>query len=336
MEVMISVIVPLYNVEFYLRRCINSILNQSFVNFELLLIDDGSIDTSGIICNEYAEKDRRIKVFHKENGGVSSARNVGLANAKGTWIAFVDADDWVEPDYLKNLIDHVDDSIDLVISYTQRYTKGANFRKEIYPSKLISDKNFEEMFIENDMHWHTAPWSKLYRIELIKRQNIIFCEGMYISEDALFNFQVMMCSRSIYISNDTDYIYSVDTESSLTKRVFSIDSELQTYHNIANIVSSMIEAKQIKHPKALHNLYYLNALNIRRVLNALYYNSASRTERINILESIDIQTYVNYIGKCSKKEELLKIFLRCKCIWLYDLVRTVAILFHREVHGYIR
>ena len=145
MEVMISVIVPLYNVEFYLRRCINSILNQSFVNFELLLIDDGSIDTSGIICNEYAEKDRRIKVFHKENGGVSSARNVGLANAKGTWIAFVDADDWVEPDYLKNLIDHVDDSIDLVISYTQRYTKGANFRKEIYPSKLISDKNFEEM-----------------------------------------------------------------------------------------------------------------------------------------------------------------------------------------------
>lgn len=90
---LISVIVPVYNVEKYLPRCIDSIIDQTFKNFELLLIDDGSKDKSGEICDEYAKRDNRIKVFHKENGGVSSARNVGLDSAKGEWIIFCDSDD---------------------------------------------------------------------------------------------------------------------------------------------------------------------------------------------------------------------------------------------------
>lgn len=99
----ISVIVPVYNVEKYLSRCIESILSQTFTDFELLLIDDGSTDRSGEICDEYAKKDTRIRVFHTKNRGVSAARNLGLDNAKGEWISFVDSDDWVENDYLKSL-----------------------------------------------------------------------------------------------------------------------------------------------------------------------------------------------------------------------------------------
>ena len=91
----ISVIVPVYKAEAYLRRCVDSILAQTFQDFEVLLIDDGSPDRSGEICDEYARKDRRVRVFHKENGGVSSARNVGIEKALGTWIMFVDADDWL-------------------------------------------------------------------------------------------------------------------------------------------------------------------------------------------------------------------------------------------------
>ena len=91
----ISVIAPVYNTEKYLPRCIDSILAQTFTDFELLLIDDGSKDNSGAVCDEYASKDERVRVFHKENGGVSSARNVGLDNAKGEWITFVDSDDWI-------------------------------------------------------------------------------------------------------------------------------------------------------------------------------------------------------------------------------------------------
>ena len=92
----ISIIVPVYNTEKYLRCCIDSILVQTFADFELLLINDGSTDSSGTICEEYALEDRRVRVFHKENGGVSSARNVGLDNARGEWITFVDSDDYIE------------------------------------------------------------------------------------------------------------------------------------------------------------------------------------------------------------------------------------------------
>ena len=92
----ISVIIPVYNAEKYLYRCIDSVLVQTFTNWELLLIDDGSKDSSGVICDEYAAKDARVRVFHKENGGVSSARNLGLDNARGEWVAFVDSDDYIE------------------------------------------------------------------------------------------------------------------------------------------------------------------------------------------------------------------------------------------------
>ena len=104
MKIMISVIVPVYNTEKYLHRCVDSILAQTFTDFELLLIDDGSTDKSGAICDEYAQKDSRVRVFHKENGGVSSARNVGLKNGRGEWISFVDSDDWVKKNFLDKLI----------------------------------------------------------------------------------------------------------------------------------------------------------------------------------------------------------------------------------------
>lgn len=322
MPINISVIVPVFNAEKYLCQCIDSILSQSYTDFELLLIDDGSIDKSGDICDEYARKDDRVRVFHKENGGVSSARNLGLDNAKGEWISFVDADDRVETDYLENLISHVNNTIDLVVSYARIFDKNGNSCREVYPSKLITNENFEEMFVENDMNWHTAPWSKLYRHEIIKKYNLTFCERMHISEDALFNFQFMMCSRSIYISSDTDYCYSAEVESSLTKRVYSVDSELQTYHNMKNIISSMIEIKRIKHPKALHNLYYLNALNVRRVLNALYYNIVPKEKRMNIIRGLDIRTYVKHIGlQNTWKGSILKLLLAFRLFSLYDSLR---------------
>lgn len=110
---MISVIIPIFKAEKFLHRCIDSILAQSYTGFELLLIDDGSPDNSGVICDEYAAKDSRVRVFHKENGGVSSARNLGLDNAVGDYIAFCDADDYVSEDWLKCFADAVIDSLDI-------------------------------------------------------------------------------------------------------------------------------------------------------------------------------------------------------------------------------
>ena len=108
---LVSIIVPVYNVEQYLRRCIESILSQTYHNFELILVDDGSTDSSGAICDEYALADERIHVIHKPNGGVSSARNAGIDTAKGEYILFVDSDDRVEPQHISNMIPSADEDL---------------------------------------------------------------------------------------------------------------------------------------------------------------------------------------------------------------------------------
>ena len=145
----ISVIVPVYNTEQYLHRCIDSILAQTYTDFELLLIDDGSKDNSGKICNEYAAKDSRVRVFHKENGGVSSARNIGLDNAKGGWISFVDSDDWISTEYLENLFNAVDNTVDLVVAYAHLvdYQEPDKFE---FPDYLIDINNIDILFEKND------------------------------------------------------------------------------------------------------------------------------------------------------------------------------------------
>ena len=114
---LVSIIVPVYNAEKYLNRCVDSILSQAMTDFELLLIDDGSKDNSGRICDEYATKDARVRVFHKPNGGVSSARNLGLDNAIGKWITYVDADDRCSCEYLEHLLAKTDEETDLILSY---------------------------------------------------------------------------------------------------------------------------------------------------------------------------------------------------------------------------
>lgn len=151
----ISVIVPVYNAERYLHRCVDSILSQTFSNFELLLINDGSKDSSGAICDEYAAKDPRVRVFHKENGGVSSARNLGLDNACGEWIAFVDSDDWISENYLESMLVFDTDinfsSVSLV-SESNQFNEHVTLKLSDYrDSDLICflDANFDSTIISS-------------------------------------------------------------------------------------------------------------------------------------------------------------------------------------------
>lgn len=320
---MVSIIIPVYNSETTLRRCLESVINQSISDWELILVDDGSNDKSGEICDEYAEKNQRIKVFHKKNGGVSSARNIGLDNAKGKWIVFIDADDLVKESYLANLLEHSQKQVDLVISYAEIHN-GDNINKESYPSKLIDDTNFESMFIENDMNWHTSPWSKLYKRSIIEEHHLRFCEGMHIGEDAVFLYSYMLYSNQIYISNDTDYCYFAYNEGSLTKRVNSLDSEILAYNQIRTIIESMISKKTIKNFIALRNLNWLIASYQRRVLNALYYNKVQKQNRLSILRDMDWNYYIRHIYSNSLKEKILIILLKFHFYKLYDSVRTLA------------
>lgn len=322
---MITIIVPIYNSEQTLNRCVDSILKQKFCDWELLLINDGSTDRSGKICEEYALKDKRIKVFYKKNGGVSSARNIGLDNAKGEWIAFVDADDFVKEFYLAHLLEHSQKQVDLVISYAEIHN-GINIQRESYPAKLVDDTNFESMFIENDMQWHTSPWSKLYKRCIIEKHHLRFCEGMHIGEDAVFLYSYMLCSKKSYISNDTDYCYFAYTSDSLTKRINSLTSEVLAYNQIREIVESMILKKIIKNPIALRNLNWLIASYQRRILNVLYHRKIQKQKRLSILKESNWDYYVKYIHADSLKEQILIILLKAHLYKFYDFVRVLAIL----------
>ena len=165
----ISIIIPVYNTEQYLPRCIDSILSQSFTDYELLLIDDGSTDGSNALCDAYAEKDNRIRVFHKENGGVSSARNLGLKEAKGEWICFVDSDDELQPAGLQTMVDGISNEVDMVMA-----------------GIIDQNKALLMMYPSADMPYMGYPWGKLYKRNLVLERNISFNEHIRIKEDTLF------------------------------------------------------------------------------------------------------------------------------------------------------
>ena len=323
---MISVIVPVYNAEKYLHRCIDSILAQTFTDFELLLVDDGAKDRSGEICDDYAIKDSRVKVFHKENGGVSSARNVGLDNAKGDWISYIDSDDWIAKEYLSNLWNHAKTGVDLVVSFpTYIYSDGTSRRPQ-YSPKFVDEHNFEDIFVEHSMHQNTSPWSKLFKRAIIESGNIRFCEDMYIGEDLLFLYTYMLHTVNIYISSDNDYFYSYDLETSLTKRVNSYKSEFAGYTNIKLIIEELIKKREIKSKDSLKRLGWVIGYYTRNVLNSLYHDSTLiRKQRLAALKDLDIEPYFKYLHIPAKKERILIFLLKNRLYTLYDLVRMAVV-----------
>lgn len=182
----ISIIIPVYNASRYLRECMDSVLAQTFGDFEVLLVDDGSTDGSGEACDGYARQDGRIRVFHKENGGVSSARNLGLDHARGEWICFADADDWLEPDCLETLMAHASPKVDLVVADFAPF--GNVFDTEPLPDRYYAPEEWGT-FCANYLRIMalTTPWNKLFRAEVIRNNSLRFDTKMHFNEDYLFN-----------------------------------------------------------------------------------------------------------------------------------------------------
>lgn len=203
----ISVIIPVYNAEKYLRRCIDSVLSQTFTDFELLLIDDGSKDKSGAICDEYAAKDSRVRVFHKENGGVSSARNLGIDNAKGEWISFVDADDEISNLEELQIADYKSDMIlfTLKVITPEDYYTEKTFLKSDWPK---TKKNY----IHHYLHFHifSSVCAKLIRSSVIG--DLRFDTEIKFGEDALFNLKILASLNEIELCDKVEYVYHRETD----------------------------------------------------------------------------------------------------------------------------
>ena len=204
---LVSIIVPVYKAEKWLHRCIDSILAQTMPDFELLLIDDGSPDGSGQICDEYAICDMRIHVFHKKTrgGGVSRARNLGLEHAKGEWISFVDADDWIEPDYLAGLTEHLD--ADMILGGV-RFTSGEiyNTYSEFYDESFIGDCICKY----NGNSILKSPWGNLLRRSIIIKNGLCFDLSVRYGEDTLFNKQYLLECKSIRVTSTLNYNFRAE------------------------------------------------------------------------------------------------------------------------------
>lgn len=207
---LISVIVPVYKVEKYLHRCVDSILDQTFDDFELILVDDGSPDNCGVICDEYAQKDNRVHVIHQKNGGLSAARNAGLewmyANSSSQWISFIDSDDWVHEKYLELLYDTVvQTSTEIsVCGYKETYDEDL----EVFDKVNVTTYNSEEYYCKYRVN-ATVAWGKLYRKECFEK--LRFPIGK-IHEDEFIIYRILFSQQNVSYVEEKLYAYYVNTD----------------------------------------------------------------------------------------------------------------------------
>ena len=203
----ISIIVPVYQVEKYIRQCIDSILAQTFTDFELILVDDGSKDNSGKICDEYAEKDKRIRVIHKENGGLSDARNKGLDNAAGKYFMFVDGDDYIAPNMAECLHNSILKADADIAACNYRYIFESDGEKDFATENKAEVLNSNEIFYnrknERNYGFWTVAWNKLYKREKFKSLRFRF--GKYHEDEFWANDIYQMDIKAVTVSESLYY-----------------------------------------------------------------------------------------------------------------------------------
>lgn len=253
----ISVIVPVYNAERWLRRCVDSILGQTFTDFELLLIDDGSKDGSGAICDEYAARDSRIRVFHKPNGGVSSARNLGLGNARGEWITFVDADDYLLPQWSEVFKQDFVNTDIIIFGIQSENTSG------VIKEYSYSFKGKPNIWVESpqSQHMQGALWNKYFRTDIIKKQDIRLDTRLKFREDEEFVLRYLTYCNRVVVFPVIGYHYF---EPDWGAKYFEVSKNLETF--------DFVISRQCSFNK-LGIKGYINNENLKELRYRLCYNS---------------------------------------------------------------
>lgn len=295
---MFSIIVPIYKAERYLKRCVDSILQQTNGNFELILVNDGSPDKCHQICDEYAILDDRVVVIHKENGGVSSARNVGIDAANGKYLVFVDSDDFIDLDminiYEKAIENH--QNVDYLLSGTTMRTYNIEtleeaINYELKPSIYNTKTLLEALNIDYPLICISSPWSKVFKKEILDKQNIRFDEEMTLGEDGYFNICYLEHCHNIvaldeicyyYIRQNTESLYSTYHKDSLKihEKVYDKMRELIVRNNCSGICKIKFE-----------EMYYNMLVNcvIKGFQNP---DKTSRFSRMEIISNVSANRYI--------------------------------------------
>lgn len=232
MDTSVSVIIPVYNPgDVFLRKCLESLTAQSYQDMEIVVVNDGSTDGSDGVCREFAASDRRIRYIRQENAGVSAARNKGIDISAGEYICFVDSDDYVDPDYVRSMVDAAGKShADIVIQGLKQIKAGRVISNEQFESGVhlvsnLSDRQFDELF------YYCGPYCKLFLTSLVKSNKIYFPVGMSYGEDAVFYHSYLRYCRLIEFLSDMSYNYTVANTGALSTKLLHPDKFWQNQSN---------------------------------------------------------------------------------------------------------
>ncbi|WP_270568130.1 glycosyltransferase family 2 protein, partial [Clostridium beijerinckii] len=239
----VSIIIPVYNVQKYLKKCLESVIRQTMKDIEIIIINDGSIDNSLEICRQYSKNDKRIKLIDKKNEGVSKARNTGILHATGKYICFVDSDDWIESNMIENLYNFVlvNDSDFCMCNFIKENESKCDYVRSNLDKKVLNENEIKKHLLiplierddnekEHILARFRTPWGKLFKRDIIEKYNIRFKEDLIIGEDFLFNLDFLIHANKVIISDKFHYHYINNTNSATMK--YKDDCWKNTYKNI--------------------------------------------------------------------------------------------------------
>lgn len=268
MKPLLTVVIPVYNVEKYLKRCVESVIAQDWKKYEILLVDDGSTDHSPQICDNYVKTYDFISVIHKENGGLSEARNTGLSQAKGEYVYFPDSDDWIEPDTFIALSEALESQKFDIISFNREFVKS---EEDAIISDSVVTIVFEgkDAFVEMLKHSYITGFAndKIYRKSLFMDHDILFPKGKYY-EDLGTNYKLFLSAKKVYATNQKYYHYLIDNPDSITQS-WNEKKFIDMFGFYKEVFYSDFVRSQLNQEEFhISQLYYVNGLT--HILASLY------------------------------------------------------------------
>lgn len=309
---LISVIVPIYNADKYLHKCLNSLLSQTVNDFEVILIDDGSTDSSGSICDDYVRQDKRFIVVHKNNEGLSAARNDGIALAKGEWITFLDSDDWLSSPFFEVLFDNQDNEF-IITSYRKWYSNDTSYIETFEKQSIGLNFLFKE---DNYKVGLFTAWGKFYKTSIIKNYNLLFDPKISPGEDTLFNFHYLLYVDRVFVSNTVCYNW-LDSNG-LTNRKRSLDCMMYTIDNTMNALNLLESKINIELPIIKYNniIYLLSRIDIRNSKYMDLYKSICELSPKNYIR--DMINDISYIQK-GKRRKLVDVLFKKRAYFILTM-----------------
>ena len=324
--VKISVIIPIYNAESFLNECLASIQNQTFSDYEVWLIDDGSTDNSGTICDKFAAQNEQFHVIHKQNEGVSSARNTGLEKANGEWICFIDADDTVEKEYLSTLYQFANMQKDiLIIQGFKTFLPDNTYIDKRFTNQLYNSSEVYKTFQDLNINRCGYPFGKLYNAEIIRHHHLRFVESIHYAEDVMFMLTYLTHCSAIQTVEGMNYNYYIRKNiQSLSKRIFVFESEYACYQLYLKRIGELKQRFNLTETSLRKVYNVISEYLIRRSIGALYQKQTRkpRQERLIILKRLtptQLDFLHTYYKECSWFHKLTVWLLRKHYYYLCDV-----------------